>query len=65
MISTSGADITASSLTFVNSASFLFIALGKGLSALQRRISGCIPIALSSLTECCDGFVFSSPAAAT
>ena len=30
---------------------------------LQTKISGCIPDSNKVLTECCVGFVFSSPAA--
>ena len=33
-------------------------------SVLQTRMSGCIPASKSVFTECCVGFVFSSPAAA-
>ena len=37
---------------------------GSGCSQRQRRISGCTPSAVSSLTLCCVGLVFNSPAAA-
>ncbi len=52
--------MTASSATLVNNAIFLKCSLGSGISDLQTSASGCIPIARSSLTECCVGFVLIS-----
>ena len=61
---TSRAVITAFTSTSQNSAIFSFISGGMKRSLRQIRISGWIPMARSSFTECCVGLVFSSCAAA-
>ena len=58
------APMTASTATFEKSAIFSFIARDSGICVRQRRMSGWMPISRISLTECCVGFVFSSPAVA-
>ena len=52
----------ASGLTLQNRANFFFSSFGILSLALQTRISGDRPMDLSSLTECCVGLVFNSPA---
>ena len=47
--------------TLQNKDIFFLSVFGISLSDLQIIISGCIPKLLNSLTECCVGFVFSSP----
>jgi hypothetical protein len=54
--------MTADSRTLQKSDSLLRFALGIGRSARTSRTSGAMPIERSSLTECCVGLVFSSPA---
>ena len=59
----SGSLITFSSFTSQKSAIFSRSSSSIGWSARAMRTSGWMPIARSSRTECCVGFVFSSPAA--
>ena len=55
--------MTASTATFEKSAIFSFIAAReRPICERQSRMSGWMPISRSSLTECCVGLVFSSPA---
>ena len=63
MVSASVQLITARSGTLVNSAIFRRSPSGRRRSVRQSRMSGWIPIERSSLTECCVGFVLSSPEA--
>ena len=62
MLSTSRAEITASSWTEPNSAIFLRMSRSSPFSERQKIAWGWMPIRRSSFTECCVGFVFSSPA---
>src|SRR5436305_9069979 len=62
MLSTSFADTTASVSSDANSAIFLRMSVESSLSLRHRSMSGWMPMRRSSLTECCVGFVFSSPA---
>ena len=55
--------MTASGATSQKSAIFSLIEWGMGWSERQTMASGWMPMARSSLTECCVGFVFSSPVA--
>ena len=50
--------------TLQNSAILRLISSESGRSVRQMRMSGWIPICISSRTECCVGLVLSSPAAA-
>ena len=50
-----------SGLTSQNSASLLLALSSRGISCLVTMMSGEMPIALSSLTECWVGLVFCSP----
>ncbi len=59
---TSGFVITASTSTSAKSAIFSRISRCSGSVERQTSTSGWIPMRRSSLTECCVGFVFSSPA---
>ena len=59
---TSIAPMTASTATFEKSAIFSFTARDSGICVRQSKTSGWMPISRISLTECCVGFVFSSPA---
>ena len=63
MLSASMQSTTARSGTLVKSAILRRSPSGSGRSERQSRTSGWIPIERSSFTECCVGFVFSSPAA--
>lgn len=54
--------MTSSLSTLQNNPILPFNSSGICFSDRQTMISGCIPIPLSSLTECCVGFVFNSPA---
>ena len=62
MLSTSRAEITASSWTLPNRA--ILRRMSRSSPFSERHISACgwMPIRRSSLTECWVGFVFSSPA---
>ena len=62
MLSTSRAEITASSGTLPNSAILRRMSRSSPRSDRQTIACGWIPIRRSSLTECCVGLVFSSPA---
>ena len=62
MLSTSRAETIASAGSEANSAIFLRTSCGRPPSERQTTMSGWIPMRRSSLTECCVGFVFSSPA---
>ena len=62
-MSTSFAVMTASSSTSQKSAIFDLMPGGRYRSVRQSRMSGWIPIARSSLTECWVAFVLSSAAA--
>ena len=62
MVSTSRAVMTACSSTSQNRAIFCFTSRGRGRSVRQSRMSGWIPMERRSLTLCCVGFVFTSPA---
>ncbi len=62
MLSTSLAEMTASVPSDAKSAIFLRMSSPSSLSLRQRSMSGAMPMRRSSLTECCVGFVFSSPA---
>ncbi len=64
MVSAVSAGMTASVATSVNSAIFSRISSGTGWSDRRTMTSGWMPIPRSSLTECCVGFVLSSPVAA-
>lgn len=55
--------MTASGCTSQNMAILSFISLEMVFSVRQTRMSGWMPMARSSLTLCCVGFVLSSPAA--
>ena len=63
MLETSLAVMTASSSTSQKSPIFLLMSWSRNRSVRQRRMSGWMPIARRSLTLCCVGLVFSSPAA--
>jgi len=63
MLFTSVAAITASVGTLQNSAIFSRTSDVSGVSLRQSRMSAWMPISRSSLTECCVGLVFTSPAA--
>ena len=52
--------MTSSDFTLQNKAILSTSLASIDLSHLHRRIFGCIPISLNSLTECCVGFVFCS-----
>ena len=58
-----GSEITLSILTSQNSAIFSRSSSSIGSSARAMSTSGWMPIERSSFTECCVGFVFSSPVA--
>src|SRR3954452_5460362 len=62
MLSTSFAEPTASTGSDAKSAIFLRMSRSSPPSERQSSMSGWIPMRRSSLTECCVGFVFSSPA---
>ena len=62
MVSTSSAAITASGRTLQNRAILRRSVSGIGRSQRQSSICGWMPTLSSSLTECCVGLVFSSPA---
>ena len=62
MLSTSRADTTASTGSEANSAIFLRMSRDSPPSERQTTMSGWMPMRRSSLTECCVGLVFSSPA---
>ncbi len=62
MVSTSFAVMTASFSTLQKRAILSLSAAGRNSSVLQSRMSGWMPISRSSLTLCCVGFVFISPA---
>ncbi len=61
MLSASLAEMTASSGTLVKRLIFALKSGGMGRSVRQRRMSGWIPMARSSLTLCWVGLVLSSP----
>ncbi len=61
MSSTSRAEITASTGRLAKSAIFSRISRESASSERHTTMSGWIPIRRSSFTECCVGFVFSSP----
>ena len=61
MLRASGVDMTASSGTSQNMAIFEMADSLRGSEHLPTMMSGLIPMLMSSLTECCVGFVFSSP----
>ena len=63
MFEESSAAITASVSRSANSAIFARSSRDSGCEERQTTTSGVIPMRRSSLTECCVGFVFSSPAA--
>ena len=54
--------MTASGRTLQNSAIFFRSLAGISRSERHKRMSGWMPIERSSLTECCVGLVFNSPA---
>ena len=62
MLSTSLALMTASTGSDANSAIFLRMSWPSSDSERHSSMSGWMPMRRSSLTECCVGFVFSSPA---
>ncbi len=62
MLGASMAWITAEGLTLQNCPILRFSSGGIGCSQRHRRMSGWIPMALSSRTECWVGLVFISPA---
>ena len=62
MLSTSFALTTASTGSDANSAIFLRMSVPSSDSERASSMSGWMPMRRSSLTECCVGFVFSSPA---
>ncbi len=62
MLSTSLALTTASTGSEANRPIFLRMSVSSGDSERHRSMSGWMPIRRSSLTECCVGLVFSSPA---
>ena len=62
MLSTSFAEPTASTGSDANSAIFLRMSRSSPPSERQSSMSGWMPMRRSSLTECCVGLVFSSPA---
>ena len=62
MLSTSLAQMTASSGSEAKSAIFLRMSRLSSDSDRHRTMSGWMPMRRSSLTECCVGLVFSSPA---
>jgi hypothetical protein len=59
---TSIAPMTASTATLEKSAIFSFTARESAICVRQSSTSGWMPISRISLTECCVGFVLSSPA---
>ena len=59
----SGDENTARGSTSANSAILSRISSDSGSRERQTIASGWIPMRRSSFTECCVGFVFSSPAA--
>ncbi len=61
---TSGLSTTQAKSTLQKSAIFRLMSAESGRSVRQTRMSGWIPICISSRTECWVGLVFSSPAAA-
>jgi hypothetical protein len=63
MVGTSTLSTTAPKSTLQKSAILRFTSSASGRSARQMRKSGWMPISISSRTECCVGFVFTSPAA--
>ena len=62
MLSTSLAETTASAGSEAKSAIFLRMSADSSDSLRQSSMSGWMPMRRSSLTECCVGLVFSSPA---
>ena len=62
MLSTSHAETIASTGRLANSAIFLRISADSEPSERHMSMSGAMPMRRSSLTECCVGLVFSSPA---
>ena len=62
MLSTSRPETIASIGNEANSAIFLRTSCGSPPSERQISMSGAMPMRRSSLTECCVGLVFSSPA---
>ncbi len=62
MLSTSHAETIADGGRLANSAIFLRISCESEPSERHISMSGAIPMRRSSLTECCVGLVFSSPA---
>jgi hypothetical protein len=56
--------MTASSSTLQKSAILLLTDFGRKRSVRHRMMSGEMPTVRSSFTECCTGFVLSSPAVA-
>ena len=62
MSSTSRAETIASTGKLANSAIFLRISGESEPSERHISMSGAMPIRRISLTECCVGFVFNSPA---
>ena len=64
ILGTSRLSITAPKSTLQNRAIFRLTSSVSGRSVRQIRMSGWIPISISSRTECCVGLVLSSPAAA-
>ncbi len=59
---TSLAETTASTGSEANSAIFLRMSTESSPSERHMSMSGWMPMRRSSLTECCVGFVLSSPA---
>jgi hypothetical protein len=57
------ASITASYGTLQNNAIFCRTSFSSGYSERQAMMCGAMPISRSFATDCCVGFVFSSPAA--
>ena len=64
MVRTSRLSITAPNSTLQKSAILRFTSSLSGRSVRQMSTSGWMPISISSRTECCVGFVFTSAAAA-
>jgi hypothetical protein len=62
MLLTSTAEMTASTGSDAKSAIFLRMSRSSSFSERQSSMSGWMPMRRSSLTECCVGFVLSSPA---
>ena len=62
-VSTSCIEITLLFGTEQNNAILFFSSFGNSLSERQIKTSGLMPSDLNSFTECCVGFVFSSPEA--